>query len=83
MLCLPNYVNNPTMSALMGGFITLFLFYLSSYSAMLPVAVFVSLTISFLIYYLMGGQIMCTNSNSDYSDNSDNSDLSNLKYTSI
>ena len=59
MLCLPNYINSPNLAAMTGGFITLFLFYLSSYSALLPVAVFVSLTVSYIIYYLMGGQILC------------------------
>jgi hypothetical protein len=69
MLCLPNYINSPNLAAITGGIITLFLFYLSSYSALLPVAVFVSLTVSYIIYYLMGGQIMCPAPGGDNYDN--------------
>jgi hypothetical protein len=71
MLCLPVLINNPTMAALTSGIITLIMFYLSSYSALLPVAVFVSLTVSFIIYSMMGGKITCDNptsstTNDDY-----------------
>ena len=69
MFCVPNYINNPTNAAFTGGIITLILFYLSSYSALLPVALFVSITISYVIYYLMGGKVICaadSNNNLNY-----------------
>ena len=77
MLCLPNYINSPNLAAITGGVVTLFLFYLSSYSALLPVAAFVSLTVSYIIYYLMGGQIMCTAPDATNATNSTNANATN------
>ena len=59
MLCLPSYIYNPTISAFLSGIITMFMFYLSSYSIMLPIGFVISIIVSYIVYYLMGGQMQC------------------------
>jgi hypothetical protein len=59
MLCLPSSFYNPTISAFLSGIFTMFMFYLSSYSIMLPIGFVISLMVSYIVYYLMGGQMTC------------------------
>ena len=59
MLCLPSFIYNPSISAFLSGLFTMFMFYLSSYSIMLPLGFVISIIVAYIVYYLMGGQMQC------------------------
>jgi len=59
MICINPILHDPKLGALAGGIISMVVFYIFNYSVTLLRALIVSFTVAYIIYFLMGGKVLC------------------------